>query len=103
MALIIRMRQQGAKGRHTFRVVVTDSRNPRDGKYLEMLGWYNPNVADENYSVKIPRIQHWLEKGAELSERVKNLLGRSAPEVIKELTQKDVAKRAKRKEKRSKK
>jgi small subunit ribosomal protein S16 len=42
MALKIRLRQQGRKNRQTYRLVVTDIRNPRDGKYLEMIGWYNP-------------------------------------------------------------
>ena len=42
MALVIRLRQQGRNNRQTYRVVVVDSRYPRDGKYLEMLGWYNP-------------------------------------------------------------
>ncbi len=42
MVLKIRLRQQGRTNRQTYRLVVTDIRNPRDGKYLEMIGWYNP-------------------------------------------------------------
>src|SRR3990167_9829274 len=100
MALVIRMRQQGAKGRQAFRLVVTDSRNPRDGKYLEMLGWYNPFGADEkNYFLDVPRIQYWLNNGAQISDRVKSLVKRFAPEVVKELTQKKAAKIAKKREK----
>lgn len=102
MALTIRMRQQGSGSRQNFRLVVTDSRNPRDGKYLEMLGWYNPfGEDDKNYHLDIPRIQHWLNYGAQISDRVKSLVKRFAPEVIKELTQKKVAKVAKRRAKRS--
>ena len=97
MALIIRMRQQGANSRQRFRLVVTDSRNPRDGKYLEMIGWYNPFGADDkNYFIDIPRVQFWLDNGAQISDRVKALVKRFAPEVVQKLTQRKVAKVAKK-------
>ena len=100
MALTIRMRQQGRASRQQFRLVVTDSRNPRDGKYLEMVGWYNPFGVDEkNYFIDIPRVQHWLNNGAQISDRVKSLVKKFAPDVVKELAQKKVAKVAKRREK----
>ena len=103
MALIIRMRQQGANSRQRFRVVVTDSRHPRDGKYLEMVGWYNPfGATDKNYFLDVPRLQFWLGNGAQISDRVKSLVKRFAPEVIQELTQKKIAKVAKKREKRKK-
>ena len=101
MALIIRMRQQGTRSRQRFRLVVTDSKTRRDGKYVEMLGWYNPfGETDKNYSLDIPRIQYWLDHGAEISDRVKSLVNRFAPDVVKALTAKRVAKVAKRREKR---
>jgi small subunit ribosomal protein S16 len=101
MALIIRMRQQGANSRQRFRLVVTDSKNPRDGKYLEMIGWYNPFGADDkNYFIDVPRVQFWLNNGAQISDRVKSLVERFAPEVVHALTQKKVAKVAKKREKR---
>ncbi len=104
MALIIRMRQQGASSRQSFRVVLTNSRNPRDGKYLEKLGWYNPFGSDENnFFIDVPRIQHWLNLGAEISDSVKNLARRFAPEIVQQIKQKKVAKLAKRREKRAKK
>ncbi len=103
MALIIRMRQQGASSRQRFRLVVTDSRHPRDGKYLEMIGWYNPFGAnDQNYFVDIARVEHWLGQGAQISDRAKALVGKIAPDVIKKLIQKKVAKVAKLREKRKK-
>ena len=103
MALIIRMRQQGANSRQRFRLVVTDSRHPRDGKYLEMVGWYNPfGATDKNYFIDIPRVQHWLNNGAQISDRVKSLVKKVAPEVVKELTQKKVAKVAKKRVQRNK-
>lgn len=89
MALVIRMRQQGAKGRKVFRVVVTESKNPRDGKYLEMLGWYNPFTSDEkNCFLDVERMQHWLSHGAKISERAKSLVQRFAPGEMKEWGQK---------------
>ena len=103
MALIIRMRQQGANSRQRFRLVVTDSKNPRDGKYLEMIGWYNPFGADDkNYFIDVPRVQFWLDNGAQISDRVKSLVKRFAPEVVQKLTQKEVAKVAKRRAQRKK-
>lgn len=100
MALTIRMRQQGANSRQRFRLVVTDSRNPRDGKYLEMLGWYNPFGADDkNYFIDVPRVQYWVAHGAQVSDRVKALVKRLAPEVVKEWSQKKVAKTVVKREK----
>lgn len=96
MALVIRMRQQGAHGRQCFRIVLTDSKHPRDGKYMEKLGWYNPFSPNEKgYFIDVPRIQYWLGLGAQISDRVKTLVGKMAPEVVKEMTQREVAKRVK--------
>jgi small subunit ribosomal protein S16 len=103
MALVIRMRQQGASSRQRFRLVVTNSRNPRDGKYVEMVGWYNPfGETDKNYFLDMPRIQYWIDNGAQISDRVKSLVKRFAPDVVKQMTAKRVAKVVKRREKRKK-
>lgn len=103
MALVIRMRQQGANSRQRFRLVLTNSRFPRDGKYIEMVGWYNPfGKTDQNFFIDVPRVQYWLGNGAQLSDRVEALVNKVAPEVIKEITQKKVAKVAKRREQRKK-
>ncbi len=84
MALIIRMRQQGRTNAHAFRIVVIDERQARDGKYVESLGWYNPHADTEelSYSIKPDRIQHWLDQGAQISDRVEALVARGAPEVL---------------------
>jgi len=104
MALIIRMRQQGANSRQRFRIVLTDSRHPRDGKYMEKLGWYNPFAPnDKNYFLDVPRVQYWIGLGAQISDRVKTLVKRLAPEVVKQMTEKKVAKVAKARAKRKKK
>lgn len=95
MAVKIRLRQQGRKNRQTFRLVATDKRNKRDGKYLEKLGWYDPQMAKDNAKVNEERILFWLEQGAELSLDAKNLLSKSAPNVIKQLNDKVEAKKVK--------
>ncbi|EKE20506.1 MAG: 30S ribosomal protein S16, partial [uncultured bacterium] len=74
MALVIRLRKMGKNNYQTFRLVVLDKRRPRDGKYLEMLGWYNPCAEKNNLSIKNDRVQFWLEKGAEISDRAKALV-----------------------------
>lgn len=97
MALRIRLRKQGRTGRPFFRLVVTDCRARRDGKYIEALGWYNPVEADDEKSMmlKPDRIEHWLGLGAQLSECAQSLVKRVAPEVVKRLTAKEVQGRAK--------
>jgi small subunit ribosomal protein S16 len=86
MALVIRLRKMGKTNRRTFRLVVLDKRKPRDGKYIEMVGWYNPFEENEkNVFIKAERLQFWLQKGAMLSENAKNLVKRAAPEVIKSM------------------
>lgn len=103
MALVIRMRQQGSTNRQTFRLVVTDIRNPRDGKYLEMLGWYNPSAEEsKNLSIDVPRLQFWIDNGAQVSDRVKSLVKRYAPEVVQKMSVRKVEKMAKQREKRKK-
>lgn len=97
MALKIRLRQQGSNNRQFYRLVVTDSRCPRDGKYLEVVGWYNPIAPTEELLLNIQpdRIQHWLDLGAQLSERAATLVAKTAPGIIKRQTEKEVQKRAK--------
>jgi len=95
MALKIRLRQQGRTNRQTYRVVVADKRSPRDGKYLEMLGWYNPFQSADNISVNAERINFWLSQGAEISDQVITLLTKAAPDVVKDLQAKRQAKRLK--------
>ena len=77
MALKIRLRQQGRRNRQVYRLVVTDVRCKRDGKYIEMLGWYDPNIAGEaNGAVKPERIRHWVAVGAQLTENAKSFIRR---------------------------
>lgn len=102
MALKIRLRQQGRTNRASYRLVVTDSRNPRDGKYVEAIGWYNPieSEPEKMLSFKEDRVQHWIGLGAQMTERAANLIATRSPTILREQTEKEVAKRAKRLEKR---
>lgn len=84
MALKIRLRQQGCNNRQTFRVVVTDIRCKRDGKYVEKLGWYLPYLAENNCSIDGERLKYWLSQGAIMSEQVESLARSVTPDVIKE-------------------
>ncbi len=95
MALKIRLRQQGRTNRKTYRLVVIDSRTPRDGKYVENLGWYNPFCTDADASIDGERTLHWVKQGAVLSETASALVKRFAPEVTKHLHERDEAKRIK--------
>jgi small subunit ribosomal protein S16 len=82
MALIIRLRQQGRNNRQTYRVVVADSKSPRDGKYIEMLGWYNPFQAENNIQIDGDRLDFWIGQGAQVSEKVEQLASKVAPRVV---------------------
>lgn len=97
MALIIRLRQQGRNNRPFYRMVLTDVRNPRDGKYVEALGWYNPFEAelDKCLSLDTARIEHWLHQGAMISERAQALVEKVEPRIIQAQVKKAVASRAK--------
>ena len=76
----IRLSRGGAKKRPFYHIVVTDSRNKRDGRFIEQLGFFNPVAkgAEETLRVNRERIDHWLSQGAQTSERVAALLKKSA-------------------------
>ena len=97
MALKIRLRQQGRRNNHTYRLVVIDGNIRREGKYIEALGFYDPKASKEEneLSIKPDRTQHWLEVGAQLSERAEALLNRAAPAVVKKYNEQKLEKAAK--------
>lgn len=72
----IRLSRAGAKKRPFYHVVVTDSRNRRDGRYIERVGYFNPVGTDRevNLKVDLDRVDYWLGQGARPSERVAGLL-----------------------------
>lgn len=74
MAVSIRLRREGAKNRPYYKVVVADSRSPRDGKFIEILGTYDPKKPDHNSTLKLDRIEHWISQGAQPSDTVRSLI-----------------------------
>ncbi len=76
----IRLARAGAKKRPFYHVVATDKRSARDGRFIERVGYYNPNAKgnEQKLVVDLARIEHWTKNGAQLSERVAYLV-KSAP------------------------
>ena len=69
----IRLRRMGAKKQPTYRFVVADSRSPRDGKFIEILGHYNPRTEPKTLEVNEEKAKEWLAKGAQPSDTVRRL------------------------------
>ena len=70
----IRLRRMGAKKAPFYRIVVADSRYPRDGRFIEEIGTYNPTVTPSALSVDVERAQAWIKTGAHPTETVRDLL-----------------------------
>ena len=70
----IRLAQRGKKKNRTYRVVVADSRSPRDGKFIEDLGYYDPHHNPSKVEINVDKAVSWLDKGAQPSERAQKLL-----------------------------
>jgi small subunit ribosomal protein S16 len=79
--LVIRLRRAGSKNRPFFRVVVTEAKSARDGRFVEVLGHYNPRTKPETLELDRERLAHWLKAGALPSDTVRTLVDRmpSAP------------------------
>ncbi|HEY5670359.1 MAG TPA: 30S ribosomal protein S16 [Anaerolineales bacterium] len=69
----IRLRRMGAKGQPTYRIVAADKESPRDGRFLEILGSYNPRTVPATILVKEDRVYHWMSQGAQPSDSVARL------------------------------
>ncbi len=74
MAVSIRLRREGAKNRPYYKVVVADSRSPRDGKFIEIIGTYDPKKPGHNSTLKLERADYWIARGAQPSDTVRSLL-----------------------------
>ena len=70
----IRLRRMGAKKQPTYRFVVTDARSPRDGRFIEILGHYNPRTEPKTVVINEDKVKEWLAKGAQPSDPVRRLL-----------------------------
>jgi small subunit ribosomal protein S16 len=78
--VVIRLARGGAKRRPFFNIVVADSRNRRDGRFIERVGFYNPiaGEGEEGLRIAIDRVEHWRHRGAQLSDTVAGLVKRAS-------------------------
>jgi small subunit ribosomal protein S16 len=74
MAVRIRLRRVGRKRQPSYRIVVTESENPRGGAYLDTLGYYNPRTNPAELRIDLQKVDEWLERGASMSETTENLV-----------------------------
>ena len=74
MAVSIRLRREGNRNRPFYRIVVADSRSRRDGRFIEILGTYDPGQAGVNYRFDLARAERWLSHGAQPSDTVRSLI-----------------------------
>ena len=74
MSVKIRMKRVGTKNTPVFRIVVADGRSPRDGKFIEELGTYQPLKKENNYSLDLERAKYWVSKGAQPSDTVASFI-----------------------------
>jgi small subunit ribosomal protein S16 len=82
MAVVIRMRRTGAKKRPSYRIVVADSKYPRDGRYIEQLGYYDPLTDPATFRVDAAKFEQWIRNGARPSESVEVMMKRHAPQAL---------------------
>lgn len=88
MATKIRLRRMGTKKKPFYRIVIADSRSPRDGRFIENVGYYNPKTEPALINIKDDRAIYWLEQGAQPSDTVRSLLSKKG--LIKIVTDKKV-------------
>lgn len=96
MALKIRLRQQGCKNNIVYRIVVADSRSPRDGQCVETIGWYNPKAKEDanKCHVHADRLHYWITKGVQLGTTVEALMKQVAPEIMRGMKLAKLAKKS---------
>ena len=76
MAVKIRLTRMGAKKKPMYRIVASDSRSPRDGKYIELIGTYNPNTNPADVKIDKEVAKKWLSNGAQPTDTARNLLSK---------------------------
>lgn len=77
MAVAIRLKREGARNHPYYKIVVTDQRSPRDGKFIEIIGTYDPKKEGENYSLSLDRAEYWVGVGARPSQTVGSLINKA--------------------------
>lgn len=81
MAVAIRLRREGTKNRPYYKIVVADQRRPRDGKFIEIIGTYDPKVDGENFSIDLDRAEYWVGVGARPSQTVGSIIKKARQKV----------------------
>ncbi|MDB6172059.1 MAG: rpsP [Chthoniobacteraceae bacterium] len=76
MSVSIRLRREGTTNSPYYKVVVADQRSPRDGKFIEIIGNYDPKKQGDNAKIDISRAEYWISKGAQPSDTVRSLIKR---------------------------
>ena len=74
MSVSIRLRREGNLNRPYYKVVVADQRSPRDGKFIELVGNYDPKKEGDNSNVDLSRIDYWIKNGAQPSDTVRSII-----------------------------
>ena len=82
MPVTIRLRRTGTTKRPAYRVVVTDSRSPRDGRFIEILGHYSPLTEPPTVSIDRAKVEAWIKKGAQPSNTVRRLIANAPDKTI---------------------
>ncbi len=77
MAVKIRLKREGVRNHPYYKIVVTDQRSPRDGKFIEIIGTYDPKQKGDNFSVELARAEYWLGVGAQPSETVRSIINKA--------------------------
>lgn len=77
MAVAIRLRREGAKNRPYYKIVVADQRSPRDGKFIEILGAYDPTREEDNWNLELERAEYWIGVGARPSQTVLSIINKA--------------------------
>jgi small subunit ribosomal protein S16 len=74
MSVSIRLRREGSLNNPYYKVVVADQRSPRDGKFIELVGNYDPKKAGDNANIDLSRIDYWIKNGAQPSDTVRSII-----------------------------
>ncbi|MDD5199791.1 MAG: 30S ribosomal protein S16 [Terrimicrobiaceae bacterium] len=77
MAVAIRLKREGAKNHPYYKIVVADQRRPRDGKFIEIIGTYDPKKEGENFAIELDRANYWVGVGARPSQTVGSIINKA--------------------------
>jgi small subunit ribosomal protein S16 len=82
MSVSIRLRREGSLNHPYYKVIVADNRSPRDGKFIEQIGNYDPKKAGDNSNIDLSRVDYWISCGAQPSDTVRSLIKKARKNVV---------------------